>query len=108
MDRPTLDNWMRPPHPFWSFRHVRELIPTAHIRHGHHVRELAFAPADNLLDLRFESISRGEIALGEWLAATQVDACVVAGGSEIALEWMAPGVRDDEPHLMFKIGRAHV
>ena len=39
MDRPTLDNWMRPPHPFWSFRHVRELIPTARIRHGHHVHD---------------------------------------------------------------------
>ena len=52
MDRPTLDNWMRPPHPFWSFRHVRELIPTSRIRHGRHPRALPFEAVGDLLDLR--------------------------------------------------------
>ena len=50
MDRPTLDNWMRPPHPFWSFRHVRELIPTSRIRHGRHPRALPFEAVGDLLD----------------------------------------------------------
>jgi hypothetical protein len=31
MTRPTLDNWMLPGNTFWSFRHVRELIPTAQV-----------------------------------------------------------------------------
>ncbi len=106
MDRPTLDNWMRPPHPFWSFRHVRELIPTARIRHGHHVRELPFAPAGNLLDLRFDSATGGEVALGEWLATSQSDALVAVKDGQVVLEWMAPGIRDDEPHLMFSVTKS--
>lgn len=105
MDRPTLDNWMRPPHPFWSFRHVRELIPTARIRHGHHPRPLPFEPAGNLLDLRFDSKS-GERVLGEYLANTQTDALVAVKDGKVVLEWMAPGVRDDEPHLMFSVTKS--
>lgn len=106
MDRPDLGNWMRPPHPFWSFRHVRELIPTARVRHGHHVRALPFAPAGNLLDLRFDAKTGGEVALGDWLAGSQSDALVVVRGGEVVLEWMAPGVRDDEPHLMFSVTKS--
>jgi CubicO group peptidase (beta-lactamase class C family) len=105
MDRPTLDNWMRPPHPFWSFRHVRELIPTARIRHGHHPRALPFEPAGNLLDLRFES-KAGERVVGEYLANTQTDALVAIKDGKVVLEWMAPGIRDDEPHLMFSVTKS--
>lgn len=105
MDRPTLDNWMRPPHPFWSFRHVRELIPTARIRHGHHPRALPFEPAGNLLDLRFDS-KAGERVLGEYLANTQTDAFVAVKDGKVVLEWMAPGIRDDEPHLMFSVTKS--
>ena len=105
MDRPTLENWMRPPHPFWSFRHVRELIPTARIRHGHHPRVLPFEPAGNLLDLRFESTA-GERVLGEYLANTQTDALVAIKDGKVVLEWMAPGIRDDEPHLMFSVTKS--
>ncbi len=105
MDRPTLENWMRPPHPRWSFRHVRELIPTARIRHGHHPRALTFAPAGNLLDLRFETTS-GERVLGDYLETTQTDALVAVKGDRIALEWLAPGIRDDEPHLMFSVTKS--
>ncbi|MGA0121855.1 MAG: serine hydrolase domain-containing protein [Gaiellales bacterium] len=106
MDRPDLGNWMRPPHPFWSFRHVRELIPTARVRHGHHVRTLPFEPAGSLLDLRFDAKSRGEVVLGEWLASSQSDALVVVRDGRVALEWMAPGIRDDEPHLMFSVTKS--
>ncbi|MGI9116727.1 MAG: serine hydrolase domain-containing protein [Gaiellales bacterium] len=105
MDRPTLDNWMRPPHPFWSFRHVRELIPTARIRHGHHPRTLPFEPAGNLLELRFESTA-GERVLGEFLQNTQSDALIAVKDGRVVLEWMAAGIRDDEPHLMFSVTKS--
>ncbi len=105
MERPTLETWMQPPHPRWSFRHVRELIPTARIRHGHHPRALAFAPAGNLLELTFAATA-GERVLGEYLAATQTDALVAVQGDAVALEWLAPGVRDDEPHLMFSVTKS--
>ena len=105
MDRPTLDNWMRPPHPFWSFRHVRELIPTSRIRHGWHPRALPFEAVGDLLDLRFDA-KAGERVLGEYLATTQTDAFVAIKDGKVVLEWMAPGVRDDEPHLMFSVTKS--
>ena len=105
MVRPTLDNWMRPPHPFWSFRHVRELIPTSRIRHGRHPRALPFEAVGDLLDLRFDA-KAGERVLGEYLATTQTDAFVAIKDGKVVLEWMAPGVRDDEPHLMFSVTKS--
>jgi CubicO group peptidase (beta-lactamase class C family) len=105
MDRPTLDDWMQPAHAFWSFRHVRELIPTARIRHGHHPRALPFAPAGNLLDLRVDALD-GDIALGAFLETTRTDALVALKDGQVALEWLAPGVRDDEPHLMFSVTKS--
>ena len=63
-------------------------------------------PAGNLLDLRFESKSRGDVALGEWLATSQSDALVAVRNGEVVLEWMAPGIRDDEPHLMFSVTKS--
>ncbi len=105
MDRPTLDNWMRPPHTHWSFRHVRELIPTARIRHGHHPSELTYEPAGNLLDLHFESTS-GERVFFNDTATTETDALVAIKGDAVALEWLAPGIRNDELHLMFSVTKS--
>ena len=105
MERPTLGNWMTPEHSHWSFRHVRELIPTARIRHGRHPRELPFAPAGDLLALRFEGTG-GEHVVGEFLAATRSDALVAVKDGKVALEWLAPGVRDDEPHLLFSVTKS--
>ena len=105
MDRPTLANWMQPPHTRWSFRHVRELIPTARIRHGQHPRALGYEPAGNLLELTFDS-STGPRVLGEYLASTETDALVAIKGDAVALEWLAPGIRNDEPHLMFSVTKS--
>ena len=105
MERPTLANWMSPEHAHWSFRHVRELIPTARIRHGRHPRALPFEPAGDLLALRFEGTG-GEHVVGEFLAATRSDALVAIKDGKVALEWLAPGVRDDEPHLLFSVTKS--
>ena len=105
MERPTLDNWMQPPHTRWSFRHVRELIPTGRIRHGHHPRPLGFAPASNLLNLRFDT-THGERVLGDYLETAQTDSLVVLRGETVVLEWLAAGIRDDEPHLLFSVTKS--
>ena len=44
--------------------------------------------------------------LGEYLATTQTDAFVAIKDGKVVLEWMAPGVRDDEPHLMFSVTKS--
>ncbi len=32
MERPTIENWLRPPFVFWSIRHAREILPCATVQ----------------------------------------------------------------------------
>ena len=105
MNRPTLENWMTPPHTRWSFLHVRELIPTAQICHGPNPRKLDVQPTGDLLKLRFDT-PRGERELGEYLETSESDALVVVKGDTVVLEWLAAGIRDDQPHLMFSVTKS--
>ncbi len=107
MDRPTLENWRQPPHLVWSLRHMRELVPTAQIRCDSSMRVLDSAPADGLLDLIFAG-TRQEWRLGDYLDQTETDALVVLHDGRVALEWLAPGIRDDEPHLLFSVTKSVV
>ena len=67
MQRATHADWLTPPANRWAFRHVRELIPTARIRRGSTVRELAPAPVDGLLDLEFAGTDGVTRTLGPYL-----------------------------------------
>jgi hypothetical protein len=49
----TLENWLLPPFNRWSLQHLGELMPSARIARGEHVRELSRAERD-LGDLSFE------------------------------------------------------
>jgi len=107
MNRPTLDNWRQPPHLVWSLRHMRELVPTAQIRCHSSMCVLDPAPADGLLDLVFAG-TRQEWRLGDYLDQTETDALVVLHDGRVVLEWLAPGIRDDEPHLLFSVTKSVV
>ncbi len=107
MDRPTLENWRQPPHIVWSLRHMRELVPTAQIRCDSSTRVLDSAPAGGLLDLVFAG-TRQEWRLGDYLDQTETDALVVLHDGRVVLEWLAPGIRDDEPHLLFSVTKSVV
>lgn len=104
-NRATLDTWLQPPHIFWSLRHACELLPTARIRAGSTTRELVPAHDESLLTTRFEC-SLGDVALSEWIDRTEVDSFTVLRGDSLMLQWLAPGVRDDDLHLMFSVTKS--
>ncbi|MSW41511.1 MAG: hypothetical protein F2842_04810, partial [Actinobacteria bacterium] len=104
-DRPTLDNWLEPPHLHWSLRHARELIPTALVRRGESIRALRDDPDDGLLDLEFVG-HQGRRSIGTWLQTTEVDSLTVLRGESVVLEWRAPDVRADDVHLLFSVTKS--
>ncbi len=93
--RPTLAAWKLPEHLSWSFRHVRELIPTARVARG------AVASA----------LPRRE--LGEPLPGVQelmqegyTDGLLVIHGGEVVCEEYGRGMRPDDTHLLMSISKS--
>ena len=105
MNRPTLETWMQPPHTRWSFRHVRELIPSARVRRGDRVRVLEADDTPALLDVVVEGTD-STFTVGERLAHSEADSFTVLHGNSLVLEWRASGIRDDEQHLMFSVTKS--
>jgi CubicO group peptidase (beta-lactamase class C family) len=106
MQRATLADWLTPPANRWAFRHVRELIPTARIRRGGTVRELAPAPVAGLLDLEFDGADGVTRTLRPYLEESFTDALVVLHDGAVAAEWLRPGVAADEPHIVMSISKS--
>lgn len=105
MTRPTLANWLLPEHTFWSFRHVRELIPTAQINCAETARPLAKKYKSELADVVFDAHS-GATKLSEFLATSHTDSFTVVKGEDLVMEWLAPGVSDVEPHMIFSVTKS--
>jgi len=105
MQRATHADWLTAPVNRWSFRHVREIVPTARIRRGTAVRDLAPAPAAGLLDLAFASHGT-ERTVRAYLEESFTDAYVVLHDGRLVLEWLRPGVQDDEPHIVMSVSKS--
>ena len=105
MVRPTLANWMAPEHTFWSFRNVRELIPTAQVDCAARPRVLLsdIKPALGGLVVDFH---QGQQTIVDFLSSTYTDSFIVVQGENLIFEWLAPGVSDLEPHLIFSVTKS--
>ena len=77
MTRPTLDNWMLPENTFWSFRHVRELIPTAQVDCAKSPRVFNQKIDSKLGDVAVETHA-GTQELADYLSSTNTDSFTVA------------------------------
>jgi CubicO group peptidase (beta-lactamase class C family) len=105
MTRPTLDNWLLPDNTFWSFRHVRELIPTAQVDCATLARHLNKKHDSDLADIVFEA-NYGSTNISEFMVKSHTDAFTVVKGEDLVMEWLAPGVRDVEPHMIFSVTKS--
>jgi CubicO group peptidase (beta-lactamase class C family) len=103
--RATLDDWLDPDHIAWSVRHVRELIPTERIRSSPAPRVLPERLDPALLDISIEAHD-GPARLHDLLRDRERDALLVLHRGEVVLDWLAPGVRSDEQHLLFSITKS--
>jgi CubicO group peptidase (beta-lactamase class C family) len=105
VDRPTLADWMRPPGNTWSFRHVREIIPTARVAHDPaRARPLAATPRD--LSAVAVSLPAGDVPLDDYLAGAHTDAFVVLDEGALAYERYGAGVSPDDRHIVFSVTKS--
>jgi CubicO group peptidase (beta-lactamase class C family) len=91
----TLADWQLPEHTAWSYRHVRELIPTARVRGG---RPPSPLPTD----------ARDHRALPLWrlLDDDRTDGVIALHRGAIVLEEYRRGMRDDDVHLLQSVSKS--
>lgn len=101
----TLANWRKPPFNKWSFRHARELMPTAEIpidMAG--AWELPVVPI-HLDELRVDA-SGQKIPLSAALQATDTDAIVILHRGQIIFDYYAPDMDREAPHILMSVSKS--
>ena len=91
----TLASWQRPEHTGWSYRHVRELVPTARIRHARTPTPLPADPHDP-----------GRLPLSRLLDDDRTDGVIALHRGAIVLEEYRRGMRDDDVHLLQSVSKS--
>ncbi len=94
-------DWMQPPGNRWSFRHVREFMPSARIRASASPREWEGAPEPSLAGLDVNGTP-----LLNLLTLTFTDAICVLHRGRIVFEWLGPGVRVDDSHILMSVSKS--
>jgi CubicO group peptidase (beta-lactamase class C family) len=100
----TLANWQDPPFNRWSFQHIRELIPTAHIARAAAPAPLPRAERD-ILGFRF-SYGGGELTVAEMLEETYTDGFLVLHEGRVVAEHYFNGMAPDVPHLLMSVSKS--
>jgi len=104
-DQVTLANWRTSPFNRWSFRHVREIVPSADIANDpDNVRALEVALA-NLAELGVEGES-GAVSLNACLEQTQTDGFIMLHRGQIVAEYYAPGMTATTPHILMSVSKS--
>lgn len=94
-NRITLANWQGPDNTAWSYRHIRELIPTARVRRGE--------PASPLPRAR---PPRSGLAVHRLLADDRTDGLIVVHQGAVLLEEYRHGLKDDDVHLLQSVSKS--
>ncbi|MEO8476799.1 MAG: serine hydrolase [Actinomycetota bacterium] len=100
----TLENWLLPPFNRWSLQHLGELMPSARIARGEHVRELPRAERD-LGGVTFEHDGE-RWTIDEMLAATATDGFLVLRRGEIVTERYANAMMPETLHVQFSVTKS--
>ena len=87
----SLANWREAPFNRWSFRHVREIIPTAEIAHDpHRVRPLPIGLV-NTDNIRIRGAKDRVLSLDDFFMAASTDSLVILHRGRIIVERYADG-----------------
>lgn len=101
----TRFNWRKYPYSQWSFRNVRQVLPTADIRRGVTPSPMPAA----FRDLGTLAFSYGEgkpTTLAETLAETFADGLIVMQRGKIVTEWYGEGMTPHTPHLICSVSKS--
>ena len=91
----TLDNWQDPDNTGWSYRHVRELIPTARIRRAGSPSPLGDAES-----------ARTGLPVDRILADDRTDGVIVLHRGELVLEQYRRGMTREDVHLLQSVSKS--
>ncbi len=101
----TLGNWRQAPFSRWGFCHVREVVPTARVRHDpNNVRTLDTAPRD-ILTIPADT-GNGAMTVEEILNATDTDGLAVLHEGTLVTELYRRELARDVPHIVFSVTKS--
>ena len=92
----TLANWQDPAHTLWSYRHMRELVPTARVCRSEHPSSLRSAPGG----------VREPPPAARLLDDDHTDALIILDDGEVLLEEYRRDMRADDVHLLQSISKS--
>ncbi len=102
----TLENWRTAPFNRWSYRNVRNLVPSAAIRRDPaRCWRLQEDPGD-LAGLRFRGADGAERRLERWLDESLSDGLLVLQGERIVFERYLNGLAADVPHILMSVSKS--
>jgi CubicO group peptidase (beta-lactamase class C family) len=105
-DQVSLANWREAPFNRWSFRHVREIIPTVEIAHDpHRARPLPVGLVDTA-KIRIRGARGRDLSLDDFLMATSTDSLVILHRGRIIVERCAGGVTAETPHILMSVSKS--
>jgi CubicO group peptidase (beta-lactamase class C family) len=102
----TLDAWQDPPGNRWAFQHVRELIPTARIRHGRGPAWPLERDEQPIGALRFDVSGGRSMTVSELLDESYTDGFLVLHGDRIVAEEYRNHMEEDTPHLLMSVSKS--
>jgi CubicO group peptidase (beta-lactamase class C family) len=102
----TLANWRAAPFNRWSFRNVRQLIPTANIARGRRSAGLAGEGGRPVERIAFAGPDGQEWTIGGLLRATFTDGFLVLRGGRILAERYEGGFAPEQPHILFSVSKS--
>lgn len=102
-DRWTLDSWQTAPVNRWSFRHLREVVPTARVARSRAPRELEPGP-----DLDLDLTVGGDRTVADVLEETETDGFAVLHRGRLVAETYADGNGPRQPHLLMSVSKSIV
>src|SRR5262245_2232589 len=105
-DQVSLANWREAPFNRWSFRHVREIIPTAEIAYDpHQARPLPVGLVDTD-NIRIRGSKRRGLSLDGFLMAASTDSLVILHRGRIIVERYADGMTAETPHILMSVSKS--
>ena len=105
-DQVSLANWREAPFNRWSFRQVREIIPTADIAHDpHQARPLPVGLVDTDR-IRIRGARGRVFSLDDFLMAVSADSLVILHRGRIIVERYADGMTAETPHILMSVSKS--
>lgn len=105
-DQVRLGNWRLTPFSRWSYQHVGELVPSAHVWGGAGGEELPQDPAGLVSET--VALPGGRETIGGFLARSHADALTVMKAGRFVADWCAPTMDFGNRHIAFSISKSIV